>query len=493
MSKGNFRLKLTAVLLLALLHRLILLPDFPLSVDEGFHILWVRLAQAGYHFYSEIFVSYPPLYPLALLAAWHIWPDESSLRLVTILCALGGLAAVALVTRRLTGDLAGLLAALMLAIAPRFLLESGGILGETPSVALAAVSIALAWRYRAGGGRAYLVLSALVQSAALLLKMLPVMLTPLVPLVVMSRWAEGLPGKKLPRQELISLGREALKDLALWTAAFLLPVLPFLFIYDPAAMYDQVFAFRFSAREAYEERQLQQFTTRAGDFALENPALLLLALYGSLELIRKKRWDSWPLLGWLLLACATVVLQTPVRTKHFVVVLFPVSILAGVGMGRAAEVILPQFWPGEGGPGVLHRALVALAVVFYLVMVPVSLAGLSGSMTGHEPLPEYREALDVVRQATVPGDYIVCDDSRFAVWAERLVPPELAEVSNVRLESGYLSRQQLIEETEAYGCRAVVMASGRFRKYSTDYAKWAEETFPERRECGEVTIFLRQK
>jgi 4-amino-4-deoxy-L-arabinose transferase-like glycosyltransferase len=486
-NRYGFWVGLAIVLALSLLARLAVLNDFPLTTDEGFHVLWVRLAQAGYRFYSEIFVSYPPLYPLSLLAAWRIWPEQSSLRLVTILCSLAGVLAVALVARRLAGDVAGLLAAVALSVAPRFLLESGGILGEIPSVALAALSIALAWRYCSGGGRAYLALSALVQSAALLCKMLPVLLTPLILLVVLSRWAEGL--NWTSRTSWQPALRGALKDLALWTAAFLLPVIPFLLIYDVGAMYDQVFAFRFSARQAYEVRQFEQLLVRAEAFAGENLPLLPLALYGSLELIRRREWRSWPILGWLLLGCATLVAQTPVRTKHFVMVLFPVAVLAGVGMGWAVALRERSY-----RLPVPARVLTLLLVGFYLAMLPGSLAAMRDEyMTGQEPPPEYQAALEVVRSATDPGDCIVSDDSRVAVWSGRLTPPELAEISNVRLESGYLTAQQLIEATEAYNCRAVVLASGRFRKYASDYVKWAEGAFPERWEGGEITLLSRKR
>jgi hypothetical protein len=64
-------------------------------------------------------------------------------------------------------------------------------------------------------------------------------------------------------------------------------------------------------------------------------------------------------------------------------------------------------------------------------------------------------------------------------------------VSNVRLESGYLTTQQLVEATEVYDCRAVVLASGRFRKYASGYVKWAEGAFPERWESDEITLLLR--
>ncbi|MBI1880346.1 MAG: hypothetical protein HYR94_19355, partial [Chloroflexi bacterium] len=67
-----------------------LLHNFSLSPDEGIHLMWLRLVSAGYQPYTQVYITYPPLYPLAIEAVWKIWPSEMAQRWFSVLYTLFG-------------------------------------------------------------------------------------------------------------------------------------------------------------------------------------------------------------------------------------------------------------------------------------------------------------------------------------------------------------------------------------------------------------------
>ena len=66
------------------------------------------------------------------------------------------------------------------------------------------------------------------------------------------------------------------------------------------------------------------------------------------------------------------------------------------------------------------------------------------------------------RASTAPGDIVVTDDQYVAGLADRDVPPELVDTSQVRLQSDYLTRQQLEDLITREDIRVILFASGRF-------------------------------
>jgi hypothetical protein len=74
-------------------------------------------------------------------------------------------------------------------------------------------------------------------------------------------------------------------------------------------------------------------------------------------------------------------------------------------------------------------------------------------------------AVQYVWQNTTENDCIVTDDQRFAFAVNRLVPPKLSETTAGRLAAGWLTTDDVIQQTELYDCPMVVYADWRFAKY----------------------------
>ena len=110
-AKLAFWVSLTVVILLASLLRAWLLNSFLLSSDEGIHLVWLRLLAAGYQPYSEVYITYPPLYPMSIYAIWSLWPAESAQRWFSVGFTIFGAVGIALIARQLIDSIAGLAAA----------------------------------------------------------------------------------------------------------------------------------------------------------------------------------------------------------------------------------------------------------------------------------------------------------------------------------------------------------------------------------------------
>ncbi|MDX1523210.1 MAG: hypothetical protein R3264_16405, partial [Anaerolineae bacterium] len=95
-----FWLGLSLVVLVGIGLHARLLNSFPLNPDEGIHLLWLRMLSAGYQPYSEVYITYPPLYPLTIFAVWEAWPTEAVQRWFSLGFTAFGVVGIALLARR---------------------------------------------------------------------------------------------------------------------------------------------------------------------------------------------------------------------------------------------------------------------------------------------------------------------------------------------------------------------------------------------------------
>jgi hypothetical protein len=86
------------------------------------------------------------------------------------------------------------------------------------------------------------------------------------------------------------------------------------------------------------------------------------------------------------------------------------------------------------------------------------------------------DAAHFISTVAWPDDWVVTDDQAVVFWADRNVPPPLAETSFLRITSGWLTDQQLIAWTEEYKPWAIASLSGRF-DLLPHYLDWVREHY----------------
>ncbi|MGZ3675622.1 MAG: hypothetical protein ACXVCO_15055, partial [Ktedonobacterales bacterium] len=87
-----------------------------------------------------------------------------------------------------------------------------------------------------------------------------------------------------------------------------------------------------------------------------------------------------------------------------------------------------------------------------------------------------REMALVLRTETLPQDQVVTDDQYIAGVADRTVPPQLVDTSQVRIASGYLTAQQLESIITRADARVILFASGRFDGVP-GFREWVRENY----------------
>src|ERR1700682_5407389 len=121
--------------------------------DEGVYWQSIRAMARNEPLFRSVFASQPPVFYETLLPFYWIGHSLVSLRIAVLVLGLAGLGATYAVGRLLSGQLAGLVAVVLVATSPLYLHQSGIVQAAGPAVAIGMGEVALAIAsLRADGG-----------------------------------------------------------------------------------------------------------------------------------------------------------------------------------------------------------------------------------------------------------------------------------------------------------------------------------------------------
>lgn len=477
-SKWVFALGLLIIAAVAILLRLQLLSVYRIGPDEAIHLVWLRSLAAGYQPYTQVYITYPPLYPLMLQAVWTLWPGQIAQHWLSVAFALFGALGTALLARRIGGLIAGWSAALLVLFSPYLLVYSVAILGEFHAVVWAVWAVWFACRYvdvpSTRQARVWLALSGVALAASVLTKVLLPFMPGVVAVFILVRyWSSDARSivAEIKRLWQDSSCRNAILRDGVWLGVFMaLPIAAALFRFDLASLADQVVGQRVEARAAYVaagDFWLRRWD-RILDFVRQDTVLVILAMIGLGVLFAHRHRDRIWLIVWLALGAAMLTLHDPVRHKHLVMFIPPLAILAGVGV---------SFMIAERRQ--VYRIIGVLTLASMAFIYPRQVMA---------PLAEWQARageslqpglLAFIAQTTAPDDCLVSDEMKLVYYSNRATPPELAEVSENRLASGALTFAELIALTNRDDCQIIAPVSDipRFTKYASDYLIWVEQNY----------------
>ena len=112
--------------------------------DEGVYWQSIRALARGEPLFRSVFATSPPGFYYVVLPFYLIGHSLSSLRLGILVLGLVGLAATYVVGRLLAGDLAGLIAVILVATSWHYLHQSAILQADGPAVAISMLALALA-------------------------------------------------------------------------------------------------------------------------------------------------------------------------------------------------------------------------------------------------------------------------------------------------------------------------------------------------------------
>ncbi len=471
-----FWVGLAALLLMSFWLRLERLDSYRWDYDEGIFLMFARFIVAGYRPYSEVLISYLPPFPLIIALAWKVFGSVTAIRLTLVMFTLAGLLVLSLIARHLAGRLAALASVLLLSFQPEFFRWSRAIIADVPATSFAIIAIGFAWWYSESGHRRWLVMSILALAISLMIKALVAFALPLCFLIIAWRHVKML-SRDLTSIERRRTIRRMAKDGLLAVAVFILPFILMLLVFDAKAMneqairlniFGQVTLMRGVSETNFMTGTLSRLRTMGGYFWMEW-GLVPLALFGFATIIVRDPKREWLVIVWLLLAAGSLLFDARLNKHHWVIVTPPLALMGAIGTG--------YFWRslwirrGDGRGQLIWQLGGALALVLYVGYVPAQLAGLSGEEI---PIIEGRqEMIEFIRQVTFEDDCVITDDPIVAFQADRLTPPELTEPAADRIDSGYLTVEDVIAATETHDCPVVVFTKkDRFRELLPDYFPW---------------------
>jgi hypothetical protein len=419
------------------------------NYDEEVYLATMRELRHGAAI-GDVFLSQPPGFGWFLDAIGTVSGSLATVRALMIGVALLGCLAAWFIGRRAGGALGGAIAAATLALAPPWATNASRLEAEVPSTTLSVTALALVPRYPALAGAAF--------ALAVSVKLLAISVA--VPLVLLGR------RRLVP----LALGAAAATAVVLLTVASQL-----------GEVWQQVVALHEAGRKntaalahnaptaPFSENihRVVHFLDLRTPFA----ALALTALLLSLLLVLKRRPFDWELWTWPLAAAAVIAAQRPLLDHHMDVLAAAWAIPVGATLARAVT-------------SVHGKARVGAVAAFSLTVV----AGL-GQEWKH--LPPTRESPDVVAavarlRTLVPAGSLVATDHQIVPYlAGDRQPPDLVDVSQVRIQSAELTLAALLQESA--GARAFVV--GRALSGNATLLAALGRRYRTRIDIGSVTIF----
>lgn len=456
---------LFGLLLVALAMRVVNLDgprsNFPDLFDEGIRSEQLLLMANGFRPFRDIY-SAQGLLLLDLLYPFYaaFGGTLGAARLAVGLLSVLGIAGAWWSGRQAGGAVGGLAAAFLLVVSAPFLESSRLALAEVPSLVPCLWAIGCGVRWQRGGGPRWLYAAAALATLGVLVK--PMAASVVVPLGLLALSRPGLQWRQVAIAVGIAVGITALAVLAL----------------GPAAIYEQIVAYRLGARQGGTWEFRSNYKMVITEPSGAQPGLFALAGLGGLVTVSRCWRLGLALLAWPLAAIGMLLLYFPLHPKHLVYMVPPLALAGGVGLGQAARLAWAEGVRGRGA----RLATVGLALV--LAAIPL------GALSGGTSTPSTADAnpddadlnvydRDVARDVRVlagPGDFILTDHPYLAALGQRMVPPDLVDISRGRTRAGALTGREVIDNARGYDVRLVLVWADRLRRLS-GVPTWLDEEY----------------
>lgn len=498
LSEGKARLRQTfwhaaaAIILLFAVHLLFIgLGGYPDSYDAGVYLESARMMERGFAPYGQIFSSQPPLWLPLICFAFRLFGETFLAgQLVTATAGLIAIVAVMLIAKQLGGRASSILAGTLVILSPVELEWSRVVNADVPSVALTAVGMVLAARYAQNGRRGGLVAASVAIVCSILVKLLGLYAVPSLLLFVIARRIHAPDISRRQRVRFIA------QDFLIVFGVFVGITLLTLALVRSDQIWNQVVTFHWAGRKVYPSVPLSEKWCAITKLLAGERLLLMLGwlaslcLLGGLEGMAILAWPCFVLLGLLN--------QRPLFDHHVVALIPGFAAAIGVGTDHFGVIEAPflRWFSRQIRPSriIIGTVSVIAGLTFLVVGISQAWIELSDQQTftrvSAVPSPVLR-AVELIVKNTKPSDMIITDAQAIAFLADRDVPPNLTDTSHLRITSGYLRPQQVIEQAEMYHIHLILLWSRRLGSMP-DVVRWADRRFPRHVDLGsERVLYLK--
>ena len=447
-SNQKLWLHLVLPLLFLLLGNVLIyyLDCFELDPDEGINFMKAFLLNRGYSLYRDIWNDQPPLLTYVLAASFKLFePNVNLVRSLILLLSTILIWENWLILYLLGGIEHALIGSLFLLISPDYLKLSISVMVGLPCLCLALGAILCVILWHLDRRTIWLVCSALLLGLSVLTKLFTLFLAPII---VGGIFLERAFDNRLS-------WRKKFQPVVLWTVIFCSFTLLALTLLVGINNLHLLIENHTTARSiaAFEGLSLQDY--------IQTDYKVFLAGFGCWGIIiacRRKRWEIFYFVAWLLTFYSLLQQHRPVWYHQLLIIHIPAIILAAYAMGELCKIIRIR------GLGFIFKQ--RAWVIFFSVAIFIATILLIGEQTkttfraieywrtswGGNVVPQNLEYqfLNEITQADLETDWMVTDSPMFAFRAGIPVPPATAVLSRKQRETGNMSDDRLIGIIKRY-------------------------------------------
>jgi len=427
--------------------------------DEGVYWQSIRAMARNEPLFRSVFASQPPVFYETLLPFYWIGHSLVSLRIAVLVLGLAGLGATYAVGRLLSGQLAGLVAVVLVATSPLYLHQSGIVQADGPAVAIGMVAVALALAALRADGRlrdALAVGAGLALALSVGTKLLGVVTV--VPLALVFLGA--------PR------GRGRLLAAAMVGGLVGVVIVAMPALASPGAAYDQLVLSHLRAGQG--EGDL------AGNlnalFLHRNVPLELLAAVGVVVAARRRDGAIIMPLAWTTASVLAVLFYHPLFPHHVVMLSLTLALVAAIGLRNLPALDL------RGG---LLAAALVLATATAGGVVAFRDVQLALTPDLHDA-----EMAAAVQSVSHPGEFWISDNPFAVAAADRDIPGPLVDTSGQRTRAGLLNVGDLEAARVRYDVRWVLEDSFRLEAV-LGFRAWLDQHYRAVQHLGGRAVIYR--
>ncbi len=446
--------------------------------DEGVYWQSLRAMNAGFALYHQIFYSQPPFfllstYPFFALFGSTLWSARFGIALVSLF----GLPGAYLLGKSLGGRIGAVVAMLLIIVNPIYLAQSQTIEAEVSSAAFSLLTVGAAYLWwdnpEGAAGLFYAIVCGVTLSLGILCKLLSFSCLVPIGLLMLARlwqlWRKQA-GATSASVRAVVVGAIAC------IVTFAVLIVPFAGSYHDLIQGVVTFHTRagtvFSRQPGMVGFKEQYLLTFTRSYFI----LILAAFLGTLVALIHRNWKVVPLLAWLLVSLYLLWITTPLFYRHLIALVPPLIGLALMGL--------------EGLPISLEKhgnaAKIVPVAALLLIICAVGLNARQNLAYYHNVAQqnsssytrlEERVATDL-RNSIAPNQMVITDAQFIAALADRSTPPLLVDTSTVRIDSGFLTLQQLEYEASQPDVHAVLFFTNRLTLHNVaPFHAWVAQHF----------------
>ncbi|MFN0074204.1 MAG: ArnT family glycosyltransferase [Chloroflexota bacterium] len=472
---------LALVLGLAISFRLPNLDAYTGKFDEGIRTAQLMLMSHGFRPVRDIFASQGPLSLDIFFPFWEAAGQSlGGARFAVVVYSIGAIVLSGMIARSVGGPVAGIVTALLLALSPTFLKNSRLALVEIPALVPALAALLAILHGRRERSRFAIGVGAALLAIALMVKpMAAPVLAPCAALLILR--AE-------PPRRIIS-------DLILAGLVGLITLTGIAIMFGPDLLFDQVVRYRQGSVAVEKWSFGENWRMIADELMNEQLGFFVISVLGALTLLRWQTAFAVSTLVWIGASFWLLITYVPLQIKHDTILLPPLSIVAGAGIGILIERARRA---STRHSSLVLASVAAIGLLAYVAGTPAILARnrQTINVAGEGRADLYPDETQLIQALTQPTDFIITDDPFLSYGADRLVPPLLVDTSFYRIRSGSLSPQDVIESATRFDVQLLFLFTDGLRELRR-FSEWVDEHYQvistqERSNGKDRSIYLRR-